>query len=113
MAPKNGRRPPMKIRRFALWFSWFMLVSTPTIVSFAVSASAGDMIGNCELTGKKGAFPIVPVQAGQLTVQAYLPAPGWWNGDTPDTIKDGFEYCMAANIAYRGGLDKIVVISAA
>ena len=28
---------------------------------------------------------------------------GLWNGDTPDTIKDGFEYCMAANIANRAG----------
>ena len=40
-----------------------------------------------------------------------LPAPGWWNGDSPDTIKDGFEYCMAANMAYRAGLDRVIVVN--
>src|SRR5215475_3399971 len=68
------------------------------------SASAADMIGNCEMTGKKGEFPITPVHPGQVTVEVALPAPGWWNGDTPETIKDGYEYCMAANMAYRAGL---------
>jgi polar amino acid transport system substrate-binding protein len=73
----------------------------------------GDFVRNCGITGKRGALPLTPAQAGQLTVQTYLPAPGWWNGDTPDTIKDGFEYCMAANIAYRAGIDRLVVVSTA
>ncbi len=70
---------------------------------------AASMIGNCTLTGKKGETPIKPAIAGQLTVEVNLPAVGWWNGDTPDSIKDGYEYCMAANIAHRAGLDKVVV----
>ena len=76
-------------------------------------AAAGDMIGNCEMTGQKGAIPFTPAVAGQFTVEVNLPAPGWWNGDTPDTIKDGYEYCMAANIAWRGGLDKVAVTNVA
>ena len=44
-------------------------------------------------------------------MRAVLPAPGWWNGDSPDTIKDGFEYCMAANMAYRAGLDRVIVVN--
>jgi len=75
--------------------------------------AAADMIGNCELTGQKGSFPLTPAVAGQLTVEVNLPAPGWWNGDTPDTIKDGYEYCMAANIAWRAGLDKVAVTNVA
>lgn len=71
------------------------------------------MIGNCEITGQKGAYFFTPMIPGQLTVRANLPSPGWWNGDTPDTVKDGFSYCMAANIAYRIGLDKVVVVYAA
>jgi polar amino acid transport system substrate-binding protein len=77
----------------------------------AQPATAADMIGNCQMTGQKGAFHITPVTPGVLTVEVSLPAPGWWNGDTPDTIKDGYEYCMAANIAYRAGLDKLVVVN--
>jgi ABC-type amino acid transport substrate-binding protein len=48
---------------------------------------------------------------GALSVRPDLPAPGWWNGDSPDTIKDGFEYCMAANMAYRAGLDRVIVVN--
>jgi polar amino acid transport system substrate-binding protein len=56
---------------------------------------------------------MTPAVAGQLTVEVNLPAPGFWNGDTPETIKDGFEYCMAANIANRIGLDKVAVVNVA
>jgi polar amino acid transport system substrate-binding protein len=82
------------------------------ILGLAVLASLGmaqTKIGNCEVTGPKGQFPIRPAVAGQLTVQTNLPGPGFWNGDSPATIKDGFEYCLAANIAHRAGLDKVVV----
>jgi polar amino acid transport system substrate-binding protein len=82
-------------------------------LGIAEPATAADMIGNCQLTGQKGAFQITPMVPGALTVRANLPAPGWWNGDTPDTVKDGYEYCMAANVAYRAGLDKVVVATAA
>ena len=75
------------------------------------SAKAADMIGNCEMTGTKGSMPVTPVTPGQATVEVALPAPGWWNGDTPDTIKDGYEYCMAAIMAYRAGLDNVKVVN--
>lgn len=76
-------------------------------------AGAAEMIGNCEVQGEKGQFAFEPARPGQLTVEVNLPAPGWWNGDTPDTIKDGFEYCMAANIAHRVGLAKVGVVNVA
>jgi polar amino acid transport system substrate-binding protein len=70
------------------------------------------MIGNCELSGAKGSIPIEsPAKAGQLTVEVSLPAPIWWNGDTPESIKDGMEYCMAAEIAWRAGYDKVEVVN--
>jgi len=81
-------------------------------LAFSTSAMSMDMIGNCELTGVKGSIPIAtPAKAGQLTVQVSLPAPIWWNGDTPEAIKDGMEYCMAAEIAWRGGYDKLEVVN--
>jgi polar amino acid transport system substrate-binding protein len=100
-------------------FRTMMLSALGSAVALALTlaaapmASAADMIGNCELTGEKGSIPLTPAQAGQFTVEVSLPAPGWWNGDTPDTIKDGYEYCMAANIAHRAGLDKLVVVNVA
>ena len=75
-------------------------------------AAAADMIGNCELSGQKGSIPIAkPAKPGQLTVEVSLPAPIWWNGDTPESIKDGMEYCMAAEIAWRAGYDKMEVVN--
>jgi len=75
------------------------------------SAKAADMIGNCEMTGTKGSMPVTPVTPGQVTVEVALPAPGWYNGDTPDAIKDGYEYCMAAIMAYRAGIDNVKVVN--
>src|SRR6185295_2964235 len=83
------------------------------MLAAAPIASAADMIGNCELTGEKGSIPLTPAKPGQITVEVSLPAPGWWNGDTPETIADGYEYCMAANIAHRAGLDKVEVVNVA
>ncbi|MFF5208178.1 ABC transporter substrate-binding protein [Streptosporangium sp. NPDC000396] len=71
--------------------------------------ASGDSYGNCKVTGKRGEFTIKPVTADTLSVQGDLPSPGWWNGDTVAAIKDGYEYCMAANIAYRAGLSKLAI----
>ena len=82
------------------------------LASLALPAAAADMIGNCELSGQKGSIPIAePAKGGQLTVEVSLPAPVWWNGDTPESIKDGMEYCMAAEIAWRAGYDKMEIIN--
>ena len=78
---------------------------------FAVVASAASDYGNCEVSGERGSVKLETLVPGALSVRAVLPAPGWWNGDSPDTIKDGFEYCMAANMAYRAGLDRVIVVN--
>jgi polar amino acid transport system substrate-binding protein len=90
----------------------FAVVAAVLTLAF-VRPAAADMIGNCEVSGQKGAFAFTPAKPGQLTVEVNLPAPGWWNGDTPQSIKDGYEYCMSANIAYRAGLDKVAVVNVA
>jgi ABC-type amino acid transport substrate-binding protein len=78
---------------------------------FSASASATPDYGNCEVSGQRGSVKLETVVPGALSVRPTLPAPGWWNGDSPDTIKDGFEYCMAANMAYRAGLDRVIVVN--
>jgi polar amino acid transport system substrate-binding protein len=89
-----------------------MFLAFAALLAFSGSAFAMDMIGNCELSGAKGSIPIAtPAKAGQLTVQTSLPSPTWWNGDTPEAIKDGMEYCMAAEIAWRAGYDKLEVVN--
>ncbi|MET9735475.1 ABC transporter substrate-binding protein [Streptomyces sp. NPDC006458] len=67
---------------------------------------------HCPVSGHHGEFHLSPETADALTVKTTLPAPAWWNGDTPDSVKSGYEYCMAANIAYRSGLDRVKVKNA-
>jgi polar amino acid transport system substrate-binding protein len=89
-----------------------VLLAAAAFLALSLPASAANMIGNCEVTGEKGSIPIAnPAKAGQLTVEVSLPAPIWWNGDTPEAIKDGMEYCMAAEIAWRAGYDKLEVVN--
>ena len=88
------------------------ILAAAAVLALSLPASAANMIGNCEASGEKGSIPIAsPAKAGQLTVEVSLPAPIWWNGDTPENIKDGMEYCMAAEIAWRAGYDKLEVIN--
>jgi polar amino acid transport system substrate-binding protein len=99
-------------REFTMAHSKRMFLAFAALLAFSSSAFAVDMIGNCELSGAKGSIPIAnPAKAGQLTVQVSLPAPIWWNGDTPEAIRDGMEYCMAAEIAWRAGYDKMEVVN--
>jgi polar amino acid transport system substrate-binding protein len=65
--------------------------------------------GDCQITSKPGSISIDPVKADTLTVETTLPAQGWWNGTTPESIKDGYEYCMAAELANMAGLSKLVI----
>ena len=76
------------------------------------AAMATDGYGDCPLTGEKGSASITPAVPGQFTVIINLPAVGQFNGDTPETIKDGYEFCMAVNIAHRLGLDKVKLVNA-
>lgn len=72
-------------------------------------ASGSGSFGNCKITSKKNSISMKPVTAGTLTVETTLPAQGWWNGNTPSSIKDGYEYCMAAELANMAGLNSVTV----
>ncbi len=88
------------------------LLAAAAVMALAAPVSAANMIGNCEVVGEKGSIPIAnPAKAGQFTVLTSLPAPIWWNGDAVETVKDGMEYCMAAEIAWRAGYDKMEVLN--
>jgi polar amino acid transport system substrate-binding protein len=74
------------------------------------TASGGSAkIGDCTLTSKANSISLTPVKSGTLTVETTLPAPGWWNGTTPESIKSGYEYCMAAELAHMAGLSSVTV----
>jgi polar amino acid transport system substrate-binding protein len=77
----------------------------------AADAGGAMTMGDCALTGKANSIKITPVVKDTLTIQTSLPAPGWFVGTEANAIKGGYEYCMAAEIAHRAGLSKVVVTS--
>src|SRR5690242_5523905 len=83
--------------------------SNSSSTASAGSSGGATKIGNCDITSKPNSISITPATAGTLTVQTTLPAQGWWNGTTPDSIKDGYEYCMAAELANMAGLSSVTV----
>ena len=92
--------------------SWLRMALVPLFLgTVAATASAAPDYGNCEVTGERGSVKLQTVVPGALSVRPALPAPGWWNGDSLETIKDGFEYCMAAIMAHRAGLDRVIVVN--
>lgn len=89
------------------------LFTSAAVMSHAHTASAAtEGYGDCPLIGEKGTAKIDPAVADQFTVIINLPAVGQFNGDTPDTIKDGYEFCMAVNVAHRLGLEKVKLVNA-
>jgi len=71
------------------------------------STDAAGSFGDCQVTGKAGQYELDTVKDGVLTIKADVPSVGWWDGNTVDDIKSGYEYCMAAEIAQRSGLKSI------
>src|SRR3954468_2783333 len=89
-----------------------LLLTCAALLAINTSVFAADKIGNCEVMGQKGSIPIEkPAKPGQFTLQVALPAPIWYNGDTPETIQDGMEYCLGAEIAWRAGFDKMELVN--
>ncbi|MGF4041838.1 ABC transporter substrate-binding protein [Paenarthrobacter nitroguajacolicus] len=71
------------------------------------SSSDASAFGDCKVTGQPDSIKLKTQKPDVLTVAVVLPNPGWSNGTSPDTVKSGFEYCMAADIAHRAGLKSV------
>lgn len=84
----------------------FNVAALALLVMPGLALADGDApnFGNCTTTGQVGSFSLTTVKPETLTVATCLPNPGWWNGTSPKDTKDGFEYCLAAEIAHRAGL---------
>lgn len=70
------------------------------------SGGGGSAKAECS-TSTSGEF--TPVKDDTLTVATSLPAPGFWNGDDPESISGGFEYGMAEAMAKLAGLANVEV----
>jgi polar amino acid transport system substrate-binding protein len=101
----------MRISRVVGVAAVCLALTTASACSSGSSKDAGKdasaSFGTCDLTGQPGQYQLQTVKPGVLTIKADVPSVGWWDGDTVDAIKSGYEYCMAAEIAYRSGLKSL------
>ena len=70
------------------------------------SGGGGSADAKCS---KSTSGEFTPVKDDTLTVATSLPAPGFWNGDDPESINGGFEYGMAQAMAKLAGLSDVEV----
>ncbi|MGO4104173.1 ABC transporter substrate-binding protein [Leifsonia sp. YAF41] len=63
--------------------------------------------GDCEVTGTKGEYSLETLTKNTLLMKADLPSPAWYNGDTVEDIRSGFDFCLLVNIAHRAGIDNV------
>ena len=99
----------MHIKRSLALAAVSALTLTMTAACSSSGGGSGSGFGDCKVTSKKNSISLKPVSSGTLTVETTLPAQGWWNGTTPESIKSGYEYCMAANLANMAGLSSVTV----
>lgn len=95
----------------------FLAAVAVTIGALALTACGGNAnssssgsasgFGDCKVTGQPDSIKLKTQKPDVLTVAVVLPNPGWSNGTSPDSVKSGFEYCMAADIAHRAGLKSV------
>jgi len=97
------------MRRVTLAFGT-AVVATALLASalLGTAQSATPKFGQCKPTGKFGSVPLKKVEEdGVLNVGYVQLGPLTYRGNTPDSVNAGHEYCLAANVAWRAGLDKI------
>jgi len=70
------------------------------------SGGGGSAVAKCS---KSTSGQFKPVKGDTLTVATSLPAPGFWNGDDPESINGGFEYGMAQAMAKQANLKNVEV----
>lgn len=89
-------------------FAIALLAASPTYAD-----GVAPNYGNCAPTGQKGSINLTTVEDDTLVVATVLPNPGWYNGVTPQGVSDGYEYCMAAEIAHRAGIKNLKLMNLA
>jgi polar amino acid transport system substrate-binding protein len=97
------------MRRVTLAFGT-VVVATALLASalLGTAQSATPKFGQCKPTGKFGSVPLKKVEEdGVLNVGYVQLGPLTYRGNTPSSVNAGHEYCLAANVAWRAGLDKI------
>jgi polar amino acid transport system substrate-binding protein len=90
-----------------------LLVSSFALPSITLADGNAPDFGNCDPTGETGSISLSTVEPDTLIVATVLPSNSLWNGSSAEDTRDGFEYCIAAEIAQRAALKHLKVMNLA
>jgi len=115
----NGRRRGLSAAVLALLVAALMLVAAGCGGDDGEASDAGGdtgdggseptaaSYGQCEIQGEPGVIELETVEDGVLTVGYTSIAPSTYAGDTEESVDDGFNYCLAAEVANAAGIPEI------
>jgi polar amino acid transport system substrate-binding protein len=83
----------------------FSVIQGAVVVLCAVVALAAA----CSDSQDAASPTFVPRVEGELLVAAALPAPGFWDGESPEEVDAGFEFALARQFADEFGLELRIV----
>lgn len=75
----------------------------------AGSAGSGDVSDACGDIKLDKVDGFTPVKADTLTIVTSLPGPGFFNGETPENLTSGYEFCMAQALKQAFGLKELAI----
>ena len=120
MIGRKGTRPvraPFVVAAFVLVFATACGsdsepggdTSEETSAPTETSAPAGEVAsyGQCEISTEPNQITLETEEPETLIVGYTAIAPATYDGDTEESVDDGFNYCLAANIANAAGLPNI------
>jgi polar amino acid transport system substrate-binding protein len=85
----------------------FVLLLLAALVALGLTACGSDSDSSSD---SSSSGPYEYVNGDTLTVGTSLPAPGFWDAESPDDVTGGFEYELAVEAAKRLGLTKGVKV---
>jgi polar amino acid transport system substrate-binding protein len=95
------------MRKRTLALSAVAIAAAVSVAGLGAANAVAPKYGKCKPTGKFNSVKLKTHKQNVLIVGLTSLAPRTYAGDTLASVNDGYNYCLAANIAYRAGLAKI------
>ncbi len=102
----------MRMKRFRIGIALAVVLAVAgTTLGAAQSATSKPKFGKCKPTGTFNSIKLPKtVKSDTLTVGLTQLSPRTYKGNTLDSVDDGYNYCLAANLAWRAGLHNIKLV---
>jgi polar amino acid transport system substrate-binding protein len=101
----------MRRKRFGVAVALVAVLAFAATALGSAQSTATPKFGKCKPTGKYNSVKLPKtISSDTLTVGLTQLSPRTYKGNTLGSVNDGYNYCLAANLAWRAGLHKIKLV---